>query len=262
MSHFNVIVVGQDMESQLEPFWELDLSPEEAKNDSRAVFEPEFTIQEAEEELKKSLETWREQKKKKNLSESRLEMLKKYTGRSSQKKLIEYMLEENGYSFNEDEEEFGYYTNPEARWDWWVTGGRWSGYFKLKRGRTGEVGERSWTNDGKKLPKNRVDIALKKDIDWEGMSIDRMKKAEKDWETFSKENKKWCGGNKRKYIKRCKSNAPFAVLWDGEWYESGSMGWFGVTHSEKEPASWDKEFEQILAQIPDTELLTIVDCHT
>ncbi len=30
MSHFTVMVIGDDIDAQLEPFWELALSPEEA----------------------------------------------------------------------------------------------------------------------------------------------------------------------------------------------------------------------------------------
>ena len=38
MSHFTVLVIGDNPEAQLEPFWELDLSPEEAAEDPRAEF--------------------------------------------------------------------------------------------------------------------------------------------------------------------------------------------------------------------------------
>lgn len=30
--------------------------------------------------------------------------------------------------------------NPQSKWDWWVIGGRWRGFFTLKAGTTGEVG--------------------------------------------------------------------------------------------------------------------------
>lgn len=37
--------------------------------------------------------------------------------------------------------QFGYYHNPQAKWDWYQVGGRWRGYFKLKPEATGVVGE-------------------------------------------------------------------------------------------------------------------------
>ena len=38
MSHFTVLIIGENVEDQLEPFWELDLSQKEAEEDPRAVF--------------------------------------------------------------------------------------------------------------------------------------------------------------------------------------------------------------------------------
>jgi len=38
MSHFVVIVFGDNPKEALEPYWELDLSEEELKNDPRASF--------------------------------------------------------------------------------------------------------------------------------------------------------------------------------------------------------------------------------
>lgn len=43
MSHFSVLVVGEDIENQLEPFWELDLHQDEATMDHRAEFTPEIS---------------------------------------------------------------------------------------------------------------------------------------------------------------------------------------------------------------------------
>lgn len=37
-------------------------------------------------------------------------------------------------------EEEGYYDNPNAKWDWYILGGRWSGMIKLKEGATGVAG--------------------------------------------------------------------------------------------------------------------------
>jgi hypothetical protein len=55
------------------------------------------------------------------------------------------------------------------------------------------------------------------------------------------------------------AGVPYAVLKDGEWYEKGSMGWFGV--STNEDADWAKKFHELLAATDDDALLTVVDCH-
>ena len=50
MSHFTVLVIGPENQEQLDealyPFWELDLSEEERKNDPRATFTVEKTSEE------------------------------------------------------------------------------------------------------------------------------------------------------------------------------------------------------------------------
>jgi len=57
-------------------------------------------------------------------------------------------------------------TNPDSKWDWHSLGGRWRGYFKLKPGRKGTLG-----NPGvsKNKLKYDVDQALKGDIDFAWM---------------------------------------------------------------------------------------------
>ncbi len=62
------------------------------------------------------------------------------------------------------------------------------------------------------------------------------------------------------YIKRMTSVATFAVLKDGQWYERGNK-WFGIARHEKPNDAWLKEFEQLLADVSDDTLLTVVDCH-
>lgn len=39
-----------------------------------------------------------------------------------------------GYEYNDEKGAYGYYHNPDAKWDWWVPGGRWEGYLKEKEG--------------------------------------------------------------------------------------------------------------------------------
>jgi hypothetical protein len=44
----------------------------------------------------------------------------------------EYMDDYCGREPNE-EGRYGYWENPNAKWDWWKVGGRWNGFFKLKK---------------------------------------------------------------------------------------------------------------------------------
>jgi hypothetical protein len=60
---------------------------------------------------------------------------------------------------------------------------------------------------------------------------------------------------------RASAIATFAVLKDGQWYERGSMGWWGMVRDEKDEATWAREFGALIDSLPDDTLLTVVDCH-
>jgi hypothetical protein len=118
-------------------------------------------------------------------------------------------------------------TNPNRKWDWYQLGGRWQGFFKLKEGTKGKIGKAGLFSDP--VEKGYVDQALKKDIDFDGM-----KEAKKGFVTF-------------------------ALIKDGQWYERGSMGWWGVVSNEDE--EWGSKFTQLLEEISDDTLLSVYDCH-
>lgn len=67
-----------------------------------------------------------------------------------------------------------------ARWDWYQVGGRWNGFFKLKRGRPGQLGTVGLQRmDPAYQPPDadHVDQARKGDIDVEGMREDAAREA-------------------------------------------------------------------------------------
>lgn len=43
-----------------------------------------------------------------------------------------YAEEWYGYDYSEEEQAFGYYSNPNAQWDWYQIGGRWPDFFLVK----------------------------------------------------------------------------------------------------------------------------------
>lgn len=84
--------------------------------------------------------------------------------------------------FNENRE-----TTKEAKWDWYSIGGRWGGYFTLKPGRTGRLGDPSTFDriDGDKRDHSKVDQARKGDIDLEAMRAESKRKAEQQYDHFA-----------------------------------------------------------------------------
>ncbi len=66
---------------------------------------------------------------------------------------------------------------------------------------------------------------------------------------------------KQEYIERARNGAgrPFAVVKDGKWYEKGSMGWWGMVSNEN--SEWARQYAELIDSIPDDTLLSLYDCH-
>lgn len=65
--------------------------------------------------------------------------------------------------------------------------------------------------------------------------------------------------SKAEYIARAVAICPFAVLKDGQWIESGQMGWFGIVSDEK--PDWPTQFQAIAETIRPDQWVTVVDFH-
>lgn len=143
--HFSVMVIGENVEDQLEPFYQ-DLEVDEYEVDVVDDYEKE-------------------------------RMLEHYASKGEQYKTFEECYEARGEDWNfnryrKDSDgvwrEYSTY-NPNAEWDWYEIGGRWPGKILVKEGVEYEKPNFSWgwsEEDKKKvLAERRTDSALLKDID-------------------------------------------------------------------------------------------------
>lgn len=103
-------------------------------------------------------------------------------------------------------------TNPNAKWDYWTEGGRFSYCWK------------------KKGSEDTFVSGLKKEIDFEGM------------------------------IAKGENYKPYAFVKDGKWYGKGDMGWWGCSSNENEEA-FNAAFDKALEETEPETRITIVDCH-
>lgn len=271
MSHFTVLVIGDDIRAQLAPFQENNMGdcPKEFLKFSaypNGSFQQQFF--DSEEEAKAEL----------------------------------------GENFDPEE---AFWVNPNAKWDRFQVGGRWTGAFRLKLNTTGTIGEPGFMTPV--AESGFADSAFKRDIDFEGMQTDAGNEAAKLWDkvhaligdllptyiswdkirdeihkgdidtarkayhaqkaviklsTAEDKNLRWCNPSafnctREVYVQREKDAAvgTFAVLKDGKWYERGGMAWWGIVSDEKEEDKWNQEFLELLDSLPDDTLLTVVDCH-
>ncbi len=180
-----------------------------------------------------------------------------------------------GYTYNEELDECGYICNPNAKWDWWMIGGRWEGLLPLRPNCEGYLSE-----NRKKVSQGGCDQALLSDIDltpdqeaydkalrfWqvhvEGDSIRDDENPDDFRALYRKEYYLDQFGDKQTYATECASFSPWALVTpDGEWIQKGEMGWFGVGDSTcASRKAYNAQLEAELKAHPDL-WITLVDCH-
>ncbi len=188
---------------------------------------------------------------------------------------------------------WGYFSNPNAKWDWFTIGGRFSGRLLAKRHADWvlESADHNSDSDGGNRFTNGAQM---KDIDWERMRQLRLESAKAQFGTLSKAFQKkdtsklaplaaiteegiagWCemlyykGETLEDYLKRkgVSSEHPYPidcyafVNTNGEWFESGQMGWFGISSNNKPERQWQDEIQVLMKHVIEDDYLVIVDCH-
>jgi len=171
MSHFTVLVIGNDPESLLAPYHEFECTGE---ND-QYVQDIDQT-EEVQEQINKS-----------NLHEGLEWFGLENKVVSDESDIDKDGAHQYGYAIVVDGKLIKAVkrTNPNAKWDWYQLGGRWSGFFKVKPNSTGTQGERSLLSimSGQPAPDaGTADQALKGSIDFEGMRNDAANCAQKRYE--------------------------------------------------------------------------------
>ena len=269
MSHFTVLVIGENPEKQLFPFNEdVDSLPKEYVKFQEEDIEKEYEDDTVEviklSDGSLSL-TWDDKflSPKYDFMTSKDEDKFIYPDDSTKVKAsfkeIYSTIEKFAKDWHgmEDRDpatgKYGYWTNPNGKWDWYELGGRWKNMLKLKT-------------------YHSSDSAMIKDIDFERMERDSQKKCEETWDSYVKleESEKnftaYMNGiskedTKESYIENNKKFSTFAVIKDGKWYEKGEMGWWACVSNEKESSNWGKEFDSLLKSLPEETLLSVYDCH-
>jgi len=289
MSHFIVVVIGDNVDEQLAPY---DESIEVAPYSNGVVSEDDkthfvnFCAKEHPEDINLSFD----------------DLYGKYG----------VNWNNNRWKKNSDGEyeEFSTY-NPDSKWDWYSVGGRWSGYFKKKPETDGILGEPGVFNN--KPKPDTADVIKKKDVDFEAMmdeygetatkKYDAVFEAIKDtpknesWEsirsrienidvarnTYRNQPRVMAFDNLTRtsdmfgmfedvedfevdreiFIQNARNRAisPFAVVKDGVWYQKGEMGWWGMSTDEMTQEEWNKKVVELFDSVPDDTVFTAIDCH-
>jgi hypothetical protein len=90
----------------------------------------------------------------------------------------EYMKDYVGYKSRDKKTgRYGYWENPNAKWDCWQLGGRWAGSLRVKSGIEPMQGGPSLLMEDFEYKSQASDIAKMKDIDFDAMNADVQQKA-------------------------------------------------------------------------------------
>lgn len=291
MSHFTVMVIGDDYEEQLAPF------NEQPKEDDEAC---------------KPHMTWTVYGKKDNYhGDTKAEAEKACADAGD-------IIEDGPYCINS-----------QGKWDWYQLGGRWSGMLKHKPDSTSHIsGSKSFLLQGTgRPPAGYCDSVLKKDLDLEGMFAEKEAQAIKWWDeamsvfgdtpdhkpfntmleeveakfgtplskevlddtrekyhaqprvqatkVAAKENENsifhWRTGfqvddfftTREAFIERMKINSvsTYAILHNGEWISKENMGWFGMSNDNMTQEERNEKYMTFLKELPEDTRLSVVDCH-
>lgn len=68
---------------------------------------------------------------------------------------------------------------------------------------------------------------------------------------------------KEEYIQDARNTvlSTYAILKNGEWFQKGKMGWWGMSSDEMTQSEWNTKVAQMFDELPEDTLISIVDCH-
>lgn len=173
-----------------------------------------------------------------------------------------FMKDYGGHEKPDGRDRYGYYANPNAKWDWFVVGGRWMGCLEENY-------------DPRKDPENLETCTY---CNGTGRRTDEVGRANKHLQ----EKCNGCEGTGKKLkwhlreigwsapVSRLAAykgdkfkemSMPFAFLTpDGEWIEEGEMGWWGCVSSQKKKSDWKADVKRVYKKYPNHYVIA-VDCH-
>ncbi|GJM78138.1 hypothetical protein HMSSN139_06340 [Paenibacillus sp. HMSSN-139] len=187
----------------------------------------------------------------------------------------DFMVEYVGYTSRDEETgKYGYWENPNAKWDWYSIGGRWSGSLLLKSGKRADaarikdiffIEQTEHKGMTVEIEGYQVPAALAPDIQimaaeateaWEEMMAGRsLYRPEFILERY---------GDKQSYIREVLSFSTYAVITpDGKWHAKGDMGWFGMgSETSEEARNFNTSYFDTFIKTADPDhYLVVVDCH-
>lgn len=158
----------------------------------------------------------------------------------------------DGYQVDEDGKVF-YMRNPNAKWDWYEIGGRWSNCIPLKTGGKANIARIEDIDFTPNKEKYESYLEYFDDIIAGKPDVFTMYTPEYYLERYK---------TRENYALEQSSFSTYAILYDGKWHEAGEMGWFGISSAKPEDeAAWHKNYKDLIDSMPKDAIAIMVDCH-
>ena len=196
MSHFAILVIGPEVENQLAPYQENNMGDcpaeylafHDIEDESLSEYKTK-TVEKVVMSDGRLLNTWDDEFRKPGeigIGSHTHEVPEGLPTRDVPftelyETFEEYMSEWCGHNARDSKTgRYGYWENPNKKWDWYSIGGRWSGFLKLKEGTEGRVGRPGVF--GNKAEPGTCDSTIKANIDFDGMRDEAGEEAARMWE--------------------------------------------------------------------------------
>lgn len=207
--------------------------------------------------------------------------------------LEDFLQAEYADDWNEEAQDYGYFENAQAKWDWFAIGGRWPGQLILKKSaeltEENSIDNQAWCVDPEWSPYTRedgrqgVDSARICDVDWEFMDQEKLESLRERWDDFIGEQlriktedelieiynefktdepyEEW--RDKRNSIAMRVFGVPLGATFD-EYADAHGRTWSAyallVGGEWYEGSDVAERIKQVIKDHPD-QLVTVVDCH-
>ncbi len=209
----------------------------------------------------------------------------------------EFVEEEYGTPYVEEQKAYGYYYNPDAFYDWYSIGGRWPDMFLVKEDcMEYGIADRSWAcgDEETKVPEGYrwTCAARKKDIAWQVMYDWAVKQAKERYARLSHAFETGIlpeghygrvtedgillfgelayrkGETEEEYLGRYpafkRKKYPihvYAFLMGGVWITADQFIMDGENSRIEDNPEWEDDLEQFIDGLDDETVLAVVDCH-
>ncbi|ELO1960242.1 hypothetical protein QWO12_001041 [Escherichia coli] len=182
-------------------------------------------------------------------------------------------------------------TNPNKQWDWYVLGGRWSGFFLHKNGEQVNAVKKSDLDIGGMVAQRAIDAKRSHEAFMSAIAGHEFPRA---WssvrEEFENIDEARAAYNAQPAIKAIKGSAvarifggeveyygideqlfvssqvdstfsTYAIIHENKWISKGEMGWWGCSTDNMSQGEWNKLVNELINKLPDDTLLSVYDCH-